>query len=59
MAPDLEIAVATSADWTDASSLFHAGFAEDVSLIRAVSGRDFQMKHAAGAAMVQGVQYHL
>ena len=43
--PDLEIAVATSADWTDANNLFHAGFAEDVSLIRAVAGRDFQMKH--------------
>jgi hypothetical protein len=42
---DLEIAVATSADWTDANNLFHAGFAEDVSLIRAVAGRDFQMKH--------------
>jgi hypothetical protein len=41
--PDFELAVATSADWTDASSQFHTGFAEDSSLVRAIAGRDFAL----------------
>jgi hypothetical protein len=57
--PDFELAVATSADWTDASSQFHTGFAEDSSLVRAIAGRDFALKHVAAAAMIQGATYHL
>ena len=57
--PEFELAVASAADWTDASSQFHAGFAEDSSLVRAIAGRDFALRHNAAAGMIQGVAYHL
>jgi HK97 family phage major capsid protein len=57
--PESEIMTATSADFVDANSVFHAGFAEDTSVIRVVCGRDFVLRHAAAAAVIVGVSYYL
>lgn len=53
----IELAVATEASYVDASGTTQNAFAQDMSIIRAITAEDFQMDHDEGVAMVSGVRW--
>jgi len=56
--PEFEFYMARSGGvWTDSFGVTHAGGSEDVTLVRAVVGREFALKHAPAAAYISGVRW--
>ena len=51
----LELAVSREGSYVDASGNTQSAFQNDQTLIRAIAEHDFQMRHASGVAVDQGV----
>ena len=53
----LELAVSREGSYVDANSQTQSVFQNDETLIRAIEEHDFQMRHDASIAVIQGVRY--
>ena len=53
----LELAVSREGSYVDSNSVLQSVFQNDETLIRAIEEHDFQMRHDASVAVIQGVRY--
>jgi HK97 family phage major capsid protein len=53
----LELAVSREGMYVDQNSVTQSAFQNDETLIRAIEEHDFQMRHDASVAVIQGVRY--
>lgn len=53
----LELAIATEASYVDSAGATQNAFAQDMSIVRALTAEDFQMDHNEGVALLTGVRW--